>query len=192
MTAIGVDTYGVVPDDDPDVGLPFWLMLLVGIAWILLSFLLLQFTWRSITALSALVGIVLIVAAVSEGFETFMAPGWKWAHALLGILFLLGGIWAFAYPGQTFGSLAILFGWYLLFKGTFDVVLSFMMRGFPLWWMRLISGFIEIGLAFWTVGYPGRSASLLVLWVGFGALMRGIVTIVLAFHVRSARKALVA
>jgi uncharacterized membrane protein HdeD (DUF308 family) len=192
MTAIGVDTYGVVPEDEPDVGLPFWLMLCVGIAWILLSFLLLQFTWRSITALTALVGIVLIVAAVSEGFEMFMAPGWKWAHALLAILFLLGGIWAFAYPGETFGTLAILFGWYLIFKGTFDVVLAFMMRGFPLWWMRLISGFIEIGLAFWVVGYPGRSASLLVLWVGFGALMRGIVTIVLAFHLRSARKALVA
>jgi uncharacterized membrane protein HdeD (DUF308 family) len=60
----------------------------------------------------------------------------------------------------------------------------------PLWWMGLLVGFAEIALAFWTVGYVGRSAALLILWVGIGALLRGIVTIVAAFRVRRATKAL--
>ena len=36
----------------------------------------------------------------------------------------------------------------------------------------------------WAAGYPGRSASLLVVWVGIGALIRGITQLVLAFQVR--------
>lgn len=188
MTSIRIETYGVVGDDEPSGGMPFWLLLCLGIGWIIISFLLLQFTYTSITTLSYVVGIVFFVAAASEIGESLWAPGWRWAHALLGLLFIGGGIWAFAYPGQTFGTLALLFGWYLIFKGTLDVVMSIMMRGFPLWWMGLIAGVLQIALAFWVAGYPGRSASLLILWVGIGAAMRGIVTIVEAFHLRHALK----
>ena len=117
----------------------------------------------------------------------FLTPGWKWAHALLAVLFGFGGIWAFAYPGQTFGTLAVLFGWYLLIKGTFDVTRSLMFHGEHLWWLGLIAGIAEIALAFWAVSYVGRSATLLVLWVGIGAAIRGIMTIVAAFDLRHAR-----
>ena len=33
------------------------------------------------------------------------------------------------------------------------------------------------------MGYPGRSAALLIIWVGIGAIIRGIAEIVAAFHV---------
>ena len=42
----------------------------------------------------------------------------------------------------------------------------------------------------WALGYPGRSAWLLVLWVGITALMRGVTEIVLAFKLRGVRAAL--
>ncbi len=187
MTSIRVETYGVVYEDEPSP--PFWLLLCVGIAWVLLSFLLLNFTYRSVTALTILIGIVLFVAAASEFAEAFVAPGWKWLHALLGVLFVLGGIAAFAYPGQTFGTLALIFGWYLLLKGTFDVVMSLALHGVHLWWMGLIAGLIEIAVAFWAIGYVGRSAALLLIWVGIGALIRGITTIVAAFQLRHMRGA---
>jgi len=174
----------VVVEEEPHTGAVFWVLLGIGIVWILLSFLLLQFTYASITAISILVGIVLLLAALAEFGVAFMVRGWKWVHVLLGILFVFGGIWAFAYPGETFGTLAILFGWYLLIKGTFDVVLGFMTHGEHLWWLQLLVGFTEIAIAFWAVGYVGRSAALLLLWVGIGALMRGITTLILAFNVR--------
>jgi uncharacterized membrane protein HdeD (DUF308 family) len=183
MTTIRVETYGIV-EERPRGSFPFWLLLGVGVAWLVLSFLMLQFTYRSITTLAILVGVVFFLAAAAEFGEAFIAPGWKWAHALLGVLFTFGGVWAFVYPGQTFGTLAVLFGWYLLVKGTFDVVWSLMMLGTHLWWLGFIAGILQIVLAFWAVGYQGRSAALLVLWVGIGAALRGITTIVVAFQIR--------
>src|SRR3954471_18369806 len=114
MAAVEVDTYVVVPDDDYTDPPPFWALLAMGIVWIVLSFVLLQFTYTSITAIAVVIGILLLLAGAAEFAEAFLAPGWKWAHALLGVFFIAGGIWSFAYPGQTFGTLAILFGWYLL------------------------------------------------------------------------------
>lgn len=184
MTTIRVETYGVVTEEPQ--GPPFWLLLSLGIGWVLLSFLLLNFTYRSVLALTILIGVVLFIAAASEFAMLFVASGWKWLHAVLGVLFVLGGIAAFVYPGQTFGTLALIFGWYLLIKGTFDVVASLMFHGVHLWWMGLIAGLIEIAVAFWAIGYVGRSAALLVLWVGIGALIRGITTIVAAFQLRHA------
>jgi uncharacterized membrane protein HdeD (DUF308 family) len=184
MTAISVDEADL-EFDEPDLGMPFWLLFTIGILWILVSFVILQFTYTSILTIAILIGLVLLFAAVSEFALAFAAPGWKWAHALLGVLFVAGGIWSFAYPGQTFGTLALLFGWYLLIKGTFDIVLALHLHGTHLWWMGLVAGIIEIAVAFWAVGYPGRSAVLLVIWVGIGALMRGITALITAFQVRA-------
>ena len=84
------------------------------------------------------------------------------------------------------GILALLIGWYLLVKGTFDVVMSVAERHvLHLWGLVLASGLIEIAIGIWAIGSPGRSAWLLVLWVGLTALMRGITEIVLAFKLRS-------
>jgi uncharacterized membrane protein HdeD (DUF308 family) len=190
VTTIRVETYGIVEEDEPRAGPWFWVLLGLGIAWILLSFLLLQFTYTSVVSLAIVTGIVLCFAAASEFVQGFHAAGWRWVHAGLGGLFALGGICAFWYPDQTVGALSLLFGWYLLVKGTFDVVFSAIAHGMHLWWLGLIVGFVEIGLAFWCAGYPGRSAALLVLWVGIGALLRGITTLVAAFRVREANQAL--
>jgi uncharacterized membrane protein HdeD (DUF308 family) len=182
MTTIRVETYGVVREDDG--GPPFWVLLTIGILWILLSFIVLQFTYSSILSISILIGIVLILAAASEIEMAFISPGWKWVHAALGVLFALGGVFAWVYPGQTFGTLALIFGWYLLIKGTFDIVFALMNHGAHLWWLGLLAGVAEVLIAFWAVGYVGRSAALLVLWVGIGALLRGIMTLVWAFQLR--------
>jgi uncharacterized membrane protein HdeD (DUF308 family) len=54
----------------------------------------------------------------------------------------------------------------------------------------LASGIIQMAIGVWAIGYPGRSAWLLILWIGIGALMRGITGIVLAFKLRSVRHAI--
>jgi uncharacterized membrane protein HdeD (DUF308 family) len=185
MAAIRIETYGDVTEEYAPDPPPFWLLLTMGIVWIVLAFVILPFTYQSVSAITILVGLMLVLAGGAEIGEAFLAPGWKWAHAALGVLFIFGGVFAFAYPDETFGSLALIFGWYLLIKGTFDIVFAFMWKGVDLWWLGLIGGFLEIALAFWAVGYPGRSAALLVLWIGLGALGRGLVTIVAAFRVRS-------
>ena len=54
-----------------------------------------------------------------------------------------------------------------------------------LWGLLLASGIIELVIGVWAIGYPGRSAWLLILWVGIGAVIRGVTEIVLAFKLRA-------
>ena len=126
---------------------------------------------------------------VTEFMLIGVTEGWHWVHATLGVLFVLSGIAAFLSPVQTFGTLAHLFGFLLVMKGTFDLVVGLAVRHeFDLWWMTLTCGILEILLGFWASGYPGRSANLLTLWVGVGAVIRGVTQIIHAFQARKVRQ----
>jgi uncharacterized membrane protein HdeD (DUF308 family) len=81
--------------------------------------------------------------------------------------------------------LAQLIGIFLVVKGTADFVYALLIRhDLDLWWLTLIAGIIQIALGVWAMGYSGRSAALLLVWVGIGAIIRGISDIVAAFHER--------
>jgi uncharacterized membrane protein HdeD (DUF308 family) len=169
----------------------WWVFLLTGIAWVLIAFMVLAFKPTTPATIGYLTGFVLIAAGVNEFVTIGFADGWKWLHGVLGVLFVVAGIMALSSPFQTFGVLALLIGWYLLFKGTFDIIISIVERDvLPLWGLALASGIIELALAMWALGYPGRSAWLLVLWIGITALMRGITEIVMAFKLRGVRTGL--
>jgi len=57
----------------------------------------------------------------------------------------------------------------------------------PAWWLGLVAGILEIALGFWaSQQYIAARATLLVLWVGFFAIFRGISDLVIAFEVHSA------
>ena len=162
----------------------WWVLLVSGAFWVLLSLAILQFDLRSIWSIAILTGVVLCIAAGTEFAVATIAPSLRWAHALLGVLFLAGGIAAFVWPESTFVVLADLIGWYLLFLGTFEVVESIATRRTELWWLRLITGVATIAIAFWAVQSFSRSATLLVLWVGLGALFLGFDQIFRAFEFR--------
>jgi uncharacterized membrane protein HdeD (DUF308 family) len=169
----------------------WWLFLVTGIAWVWISFLVLAFRPGTPATIGYLAGFVLLLAGINEFLEIPVADGWKWLHAVLGVLFVIAGILALMEPFQTFGILALLIGWYLLFKGVADIVVSIVEReAVALWGLLLASGIIEVVIGVWAIGYPGRSAWLLVLWVGIAALVRGITEIFLAFKLRSVKKAL--
>lgn len=166
----------------------WWLFLVTGIAWILIAFVVLSFDPTSAGLIGVMMGFVLIAAGINELVTLAVVDGWKWLHGVLGALFVVTGIAAILEPFQTFGILALLIGWYLLIKGTFSTVFAIMERDrLPLWGLLLASGLIELLIGLWAIGYPGRSAWLLVLWVGIGAIMRGISEIVMAFQLRGER-----
>jgi uncharacterized membrane protein HdeD (DUF308 family) len=83
--------------------------------------------------------------------------------------------------------LAEALGFLLVFKRTLDIIESISTQVVnPVWWLGLVARILELGLGFWAAqqSFPARAA-LLLLWVGFFALFRGISEIVLAFQVRS-------
>jgi uncharacterized membrane protein HdeD (DUF308 family) len=168
----------------------WWLFLLTGIAWLVFSLVIFRFDITSATSIAILFGIVAIVAGVDE----FMAigvstTGWKIVHGILGVIFVVVGIFAFIEPGSTFAALASLIGFFLLFKGIFDIAVAITTKGeFELWWLQLVAGIIEIGLAFWVAGNFREKAILLVVYVGIVALSKGITEIMLAFKLKSLQR----
>ena len=73
---------------------------------------------------------------------------------------------------------------FLIFAGTFDIIMSISARReIEVWWLQLIGGIIELALGFWAAGYYGRSAVLLVAWVAAYTVIRGVTEIVLASRI---------
>jgi uncharacterized membrane protein HdeD (DUF308 family) len=167
---------------------PWWTWLIVGIAWFIISIIVLQLNITSVGTVGVLLGVVFLVSALEEFFVASVSGGWGWARVLLGIFFMIGAIWSFADPIGTFVSIADVLGFLLIFKGSLDLITSIASQDVnSVWWLGLIAGLLELGLGFWAAQqyFPAR-ATLVLLWVGFYALFRGISSIVFAFQVRSA------
>ena len=168
---------------------PWWMFLLTGIVWIIISVLVLRFTIASVATVGVLVGVVFLLAAVNEFLIASVRYSWRWAHILLGVLFVAGAVWAFVNPFNAFWALASMIGLLLVIMGTFDIISSIAAKDInDAWWLGLIAGILEILVGFWASQqyFPAR-AVLLIIWVGFLALFRGISEIVLAFELRSAQ-----
>jgi uncharacterized membrane protein HdeD (DUF308 family) len=173
----------------------WWLFLVTGILWLLVALVVLRFNLTSIAAVGVLLGVILLMAGMNE-FLMMAMPGlgWKWFHAILGVLFVIGGIWAFIHPIDAFWELAAILGFLLVLKGTFDIVTAVMTREInDIWWLGLVIGILEVLLAFWvSQQYFAPRAAIILIWVGFAALFRGVGEIVTAFELRSAKKELAA
>lgn len=167
-------------------GLPWWSFLITGALWLIIAWTVLRFTVRSVAAVAALAGAVMLLAALAELFIARNAKSWKWLHFGLAALFFITAVVTFIHPGNTFVWLSALIGWYLLFKGLADIVLSLAMRAsMEGWWLVLIVGIVEVGLGFWAAGRFNRSAYLLIVFVGAIALTRAVTDIVMAFRLRN-------
>jgi uncharacterized membrane protein HdeD (DUF308 family) len=168
---------------------PWWLLLLTGIAWLIITVVVLRFSIASAATVGLLVGAVFLAAMAGEFLLASVRPNWGWAHALLGVLFLGGAIWAFVNPFGTFWSLAAVVGLLLILQGAFVLITSIESRAFNgVWWLGMVSGILEIVIGFWASqqALPAR-ALLLIIWVGLFAMFRGITDIVFAFELKSAQ-----
>jgi uncharacterized membrane protein HdeD (DUF308 family) len=175
----------------------WWVFILLGLAWFLVAWLVLRMNVTSVATVGILIGVVFLFAAINDlGVASAASGGWKvWYYVMAGIFFL-GALYGFFRPISTFFALASILGLILIFYGTFQLILAFTTRGVnPYWWINLISGILLVLLAFWVSGSDrlfalAQRGYLILFWVGFLALFRGIEQIVLAFAVRRAGRAL--
>ena len=173
----------------------WWVFLVTGIAWLLIAWLVLRLNETSITTVGVLIGVVFIVAGVTEaGLATLVSGGWKVWYYLMSVIFFLGGLWGLIRPVNTFFALASVLGLILIFYGAFEIVRAVSWHDVnPYWWIGLITGILLILLAFWVSGSDrvyalAQRAYLILFWVGFMAIFKGITEIVVAFGIRRAGK----
>ena len=173
----------------------WWVFLLTGIAWLLIAWLVLRMDITSIAAVGVLLGVVVLVASVNEvGLGSLMSGGWKILHYVMALIFFIGGLWSLVRPVDTFFALASVLGLILIFYGAFEIARAFSSRDvYPYWWIGLVTGILLLLLAFWVSGSDrvyalAQRTYLILFWVGFFALFKGITQIVTAFGIRHAGK----
>jgi uncharacterized membrane protein HdeD (DUF308 family) len=173
----------------------WWVFLLTGIAWLLIAWLVLRMDITSIAAVGVLLGVVFLFASVNEvGLGSLMSGGWKILHYVMALIFFIGGLWSLVRPVDTFFALASVLGLILIFYGTFEIARAFSSRDVnPYWWIGLVTGILLLLLAFWVSGSDrvyalAQRTYLILFWVGFFALFKGITQIVNAFGIRHAGK----
>ena len=164
----------------------WWILLVTGSLWLLFALLVFSFDYRTVSAISILLGVVCLCAALLEVIAAFGSHGWwRAANVGLAIAFAIIGVLAFIHPENTFEALATIFAFYLLLRGIFDIAVALLVRNTTeLWWLGLIAGVVQVLLAFWAAGDFGHKAFLLVVWVGASALAHGIIQLVTAFRIR--------
>jgi uncharacterized membrane protein HdeD (DUF308 family) len=177
------------PTQTTDEGLSsfWWVLLLTGLFWLLISLIVLRFDDQSITTVGALMGVVFLMAGASELLVATLVKTWKVFNYAMGALLVLGAIWSFTQPEESFWALASVLGFLFVFKGTLDILVAVASKPLnELWWLGLVIGLAEVLLGFWASQQldPAR-AQLIFLWVGIGALLRGINQIVLSFQLKA-------
>ena len=63
---------------------PWWTFLIAGVAWFVISVIVLQLNLRSVGTVGVLLGVIFLVSALEEFFVASVTGGWGWARALPG------------------------------------------------------------------------------------------------------------
>ncbi len=174
------------------LGSRWWLLLVVGLGWVVVGFVVLRFDSATVAVVSVVLGMLLLLAAAGEVFRASLtAGGWRFWHVVFAALLLVAAVTAFADPGGTFVSLALVTGFAFVVAGAVDIVSSLFAVGVnPAWWLQLLSGVAQVVLGVIASGSLADSVVVLVTAVSVLALFRGMSEIAAAFSVRSVRTAL--
>jgi uncharacterized membrane protein HdeD (DUF308 family) len=160
---------------DENYGGLWWVFLITGTLWLVLALIMFRFNITSVKTLGVLAGIVFLIAgAVALCMVAVVRSGWwKALNAFLAFLLILGGIFSFIHPQDTFIAIAQITAFMFLFVGIMDLIIAFS-EPHGLWWLRMISGFICVGPRSGPPASSVKKASLLIVWIALFALFRGI------------------
>ena len=115
---------------------------------------------------------------------TALSKNW-WILLLRGVVFIIFGVLAFAWPGLTLITLVLLYGAFALIDGVLSLFSAFKagQKVAPTWWLIMV-GLIGIAAGAATFLWPGLSALVLLLFIGAWAFVRGIFEIIGAIQLR--------
>jgi len=166
----------------------WWLGIASGVLYLILGFVVLSYDAASVKTVAVLIGISFIFTGIAWLAAAPWAESMKWWFVAGGALSIAAGIVAFAYPGPTLEVIGLLLGWFLLFAGLIDIVVSFSNRHRQYWWVGLIQGLLMVGLAVWAAGEDDRTIFLLLTLTGVALVFRGVGNIMAAFVAHNLRR----
>jgi uncharacterized membrane protein HdeD (DUF308 family) len=120
----------------------------------------------------------------TEALLEQLGRNWGWI-ALRGVVAVIFGVLAFAWPGATLFALVLVWGVYALAEGIFALIAAFRVRdrGKPMWTFVVI-GILGILAGIVTLAWPGVTALMLLMFIAVWAFFMGIFQIVAAVRLR--------
>ena len=108
-----------------------------------------------------------------------------WILLLRGVLAIVFGVAAYAWPGLTLATLVMFFAAFVLVDGVFDVFHALQTRQeHENWWVLLLEGLLGIAFGAITWTRPDVTVTVLLLFIAFWALATGILRIIMAIRLR--------
>ncbi|WP_121964720.1 HdeD family acid-resistance protein [Myroides sp. N17-2] len=105
---------------------------------------------------------------------------------IVGLLFVVGGIYMFTTPVTAYASLIFVFSYMFLIAGIFEIIFAFSnSEQLDGWGWLLFSGIIDVVLGIILIGTPTLSAVVLPIYVGFGLMFRSIRGMGIAFDLKN-------
>lgn len=109
-----------------------------------------------------------------------------YAPAIIGVLFIVLGVYIFTVPEMTYLSLVVLFSYSFLFSGVLEIWFSIEnRRELEGWGWYLASGIFSLLIGILLVIHPVMAAATLPLFVGFSLLFRSFQGLGFAFELRN-------
>jgi uncharacterized membrane protein HdeD (DUF308 family) len=120
-----------------------------------------------------------------ELMEAQLSRTW-WLAVLNGILAIIFGAVALAWPGITFQALVLVFGAFAFFDGVLVLAFGLWAAGSEVqeWWALVLAGIVGIATGVLTFARPADVALALVYVIGMWAIVTGLLQIVGAIRLR--------
>jgi len=168
-----------------------WIIAL-GVVYVIAGFIALGSVMMATVASVFVVGVMMIIAGVAEVFNAFQIKTWGkfLVWALLGVLYIIAGFFAFENPLLAAAVLTLVLGASLVASGLVRIFLAFSMKRESPWIWVALSGVITlllggIILAHW----PVSSVYTLGIFLGIDLIFAGTSWIGLGFGLRKAATA---
>jgi len=169
----------------------WWLVLLRGILAILFGLFALFAPGTALLALVFVFGAYAILDGVTALFlgvrHRKEDPHWVW-HLVQGVVSVLAGIIAFAWPGVTVLAILFVIAFWSIVGGIAEVAESFMMRkrGGEGWGWVLAAGIVSVLFGIVLLVSPSAALITLLWLVGVYAIVVGVIIVVWAVRLRRA------
>ncbi|TDE43401.1 HdeD family acid-resistance protein [Nonomuraea mesophila] len=170
-----------------DIASSWWMLLVRGLAAIVFGFLAL--IWPGITLLVLVIffaayalvnGVFALLSSIRHG-----ASSRVWLIAS-GIIAIIAGVLAFAWPGITSFALLYVVAFWAIFSGVAEIVAGVQLRkDIDNEWMLIVGGALSVIFGVLLLIWPGAGLLSLVWLLGVFAILYGIVEIALALRVKN-------
>lgn len=170
----------------------WWLVVTYGVIAILFGLYSLVWPEASIVALAWTFGVMALAEGVISLFAMFdgnahVSRAWLMLYTVASIAF---GLLAIAQPLTVAGVLILLLAAWLIVAGIYRIVFAIRVRKLiPNEWLLILSGVLSVLLGVLFAVYPVVGLIAVALWIGAGALIYGVLQVLVGLRLRKLAKA---